>query len=58
MKISLAPTNKLKDIFLAAASNNQDWWANLPPLAHAQALVDLANEASHDGKSNDFIGAY
>ena len=37
--------------FLAAASKNQDWWANLPNLAHAQALVDLANEASHDGKA-------
>tara|TARA_Y100000034_G_scaffold14997_1_gene15785 strand:+ start:1049 stop:1816 length:768 start_codon:yes stop_codon:yes gene_type:complete len=37
--------------FLAAASKNQDWWANLPALGHAQALVDLANQASHDGKT-------
>jgi len=37
--------------FLKAASNNQNWWANLPAYPHTQALVDLANEASHDGKT-------
>jgi len=33
------------------ASRNQDWWANLPALPHAQALVDLANRVSHKGKA-------
>lgn len=42
---------QIERYFLTAASNNQDWWADLPPLAHAQTLVDLANEASHDGKT-------
>jgi len=42
---------QIERYFLTAASNNQDWWTNLPPLTHAQALVDLANEASHDGKA-------
>jgi len=37
--------------FLTAASKNEDWWANLPMLPHAQALVDLANKASHTGKA-------
>jgi len=42
---------QIERYFLTAASANQDWWVNLPPLQHAQALVDLANEASHDGKT-------
>jgi len=42
---------RLQTYFFKLASANQDWWVNLPPLQHAQALVDLANEASHDGKT-------
>ena len=42
---------QIERYFLTAASVNQDWWANLPGLPHAQELVDLANEASHDGKA-------
>jgi 5'(3')-deoxyribonucleotidase len=42
---------QIERYFLTAASANQDWWANLPGLPHAQTLVDLANEASHDGKA-------
>ena len=41
---------QIERYFLTAASRNSDWWKNLPMLPHAQALVDLANEASHDGK--------
>ena len=37
--------------FLTAASNNEDWWANLPALPHARALVDLANQASSNGET-------
>ena len=42
---------QIEKYFLTAASKNQDWWANLPVLPHTQELVDLANEASHDGKA-------
>jgi 5'(3')-deoxyribonucleotidase len=42
---------QIERYFLSAASRNHDWWKNLPILPHAQALVDLANEASHDGKA-------
>jgi hypothetical protein len=42
---------QIERYFLKAASANQDWWANLPSLGHAQILVDLANEASHDGNA-------
>ena len=42
---------QIERYFLKAASANQDWWANLPSLPHAQELVDLANEASYDGKA-------
>ena len=34
--------------FFKVASANEDWWANLPALPHAQALVDLANRASRN----------
>ena len=42
---------QIERYFLTAASKNQGWWANLPSLPHAQELVDLANEASYDGKA-------
>jgi 5'(3')-deoxyribonucleotidase len=42
---------QIERYFLKMASRNQDWWANLPALPHAQALVDLANRASHKGKA-------
>jgi len=42
---------RLQTYFFKLTSTNQDWWADLPALPHAQALVDLANEASHDGKA-------
>jgi len=35
--------------FFKIASNNEDWWVNLPPYGHTQALVDIANRASHNG---------
>jgi len=45
-----AGANKqIERYFLKAASNNEDWWAHLPAYAHAQALVDVANRASHNG---------
>ena len=48
----LGGTNKqIQRYFLSMASKNQDWWANLPALSHAQHLLELANEASDTGKA-------
>jgi 5'(3')-deoxyribonucleotidase len=45
-----AGANKqIERYFLKAASNNEDWWVNLPAYGHAQALLDVANRASLDG---------